>query len=78
MRYLDVIELWTGHEPPQKSYFGEEGIPEELSHLNPILVERILREILCENLKIKWNDISRITAYRGNVPFVVVKFENVS
>lgn len=28
MRYLDVIELWTGHEPPQNSYFGEEGMPE--------------------------------------------------
>lgn len=28
MRYLDVIELWTGHEPPQASYFGEEGMPE--------------------------------------------------
>jgi hypothetical protein len=28
MQYLDVIELWTGHEPPQAGYFGEEGMPE--------------------------------------------------
>jgi len=28
MAYLDVLELWTGHQPPQGSYFGEEGMPE--------------------------------------------------
>ena len=27
-RYLDVIELWTGHQSPQDSYFGEQGLPE--------------------------------------------------
>jgi hypothetical protein len=28
MRYLDVLELWTGREPPLEGYFGEEGLPE--------------------------------------------------
>jgi hypothetical protein len=28
MSYLDVIELWTSHNPPMEGYFGEEGMPE--------------------------------------------------
>jgi hypothetical protein len=28
MSYLDVIELWTNHNPPMEGYFGEEGMPE--------------------------------------------------
>jgi hypothetical protein len=28
MTYYDVLDLWTGHEPPLTGYFGEKGLPE--------------------------------------------------
>jgi hypothetical protein len=28
MSYYDVLDLWTGHEPPLPSYIGDEGLPE--------------------------------------------------
>ncbi|UCE95791.1 MAG: hypothetical protein JSV51_08805 [Candidatus Bathyarchaeota archaeon] len=28
MSYYDVLDLWTGHEPPLTAYLGEEGLPE--------------------------------------------------